>query len=94
LIASALELREWIGVQFTGEVPANATRRWFTYNWPAHWHVVWNVVPISPRAGAPQIEFKVLVERASDAHITYWIDVKNLTSTPVNIEARYALLGW
>jgi hypothetical protein len=94
LIASALELREWIGVQFTGEVPANATRRWFTYNWPAHWHVVWNVVPISPGPGAPQIEFKVLVERASDSFITYWVDVKNLTSTPVNIEARYALLGW
>jgi hypothetical protein len=94
LLAAALELREWVGVQFSGEVPANATRRWFTYNWPAHWHVVWNVVPISPRAGAPQIEFKVMVERASDAYITYWIDVKNLTASPVNIEARYALLGW
>jgi hypothetical protein len=28
----------WVGVQFTGTVPAGQTRRWFTFNWPAHWH--------------------------------------------------------
>ena len=94
LIPAALQLREWIGVQFTGDVPANSTRRWFTHSWPAHWHVVWNVVPMSPKPGAPQLDFNVLVERASDAYITYWIDVTNLTSSPINIEARYAILGW
>lgn len=94
LIPAALQLREWIGVQFTGQVPANSTRRWFTYNWPAHWHVVWNVVPITPKSGAPQLDFNVLVERASDAHITYWIDITNLTGEAINIEARYAVLGW
>lgn len=94
LVASALQLREWIGVQFTGTVPAHSTRRWFTFNWPAHWNVVWTVVPLTAHAGAPQIDFDVLVERASDAYITYWIDVTNVTAEAVNIEARYALLGW
>ena len=94
LIARALETRTWVGVQFTGSIPANQTQRWFTFRWPAHWHVVWTVVPTSPRPGGPQIEWKVQVERASDQHITYWISITNLTPVPVNIEARYAVLGW
>jgi hypothetical protein len=94
LIARALETRTWVGVQFTGTIPANQTRRWFTFRWPAHWHVVWTVVPTSPRPGGPQIEWKVQVERASDQYITYWISITNLTPVPVNIEARYAVLGW
>lgn len=94
LIARALETRTWVGVQFTGTIPANKTHRWFTFNWPAHWHVVWTVVPTSPRPGGPQIEWKVQVERASDQYITYWISITNLTPVPVNIEARYAVLGW
>lgn len=94
LIQSALYENKWIGVQFTGAVAANATQRWFTHSWPEHWHVVWNVVPLTPRSGGPQIDFDVQVERASDQHITYWITVKNLTNQAVNIEARYAILGW
>lgn len=94
LIARCLETRTWVGVQFTGTIPANQTHRWFTFNWPAHWHVVWTVVPTNPRSGGPQIEWKVQVERASDQYITYWISITNLTSVQVNIEARYAVLGW
>ena len=94
LIARALLNERWTGVQFTGTVPANSSRRWFTFNWPAHWHVEWNVVPTSPRSGAPQVNWSVAVERASDSHITYWITIGNLTSEEVNIEARYAVLGW
>lgn len=94
LVPMALRTNEWIGVQFTGRVPPNASRRWFTFNWPAHWHVNWNVVPTSPRRGGPQIDWNVTVERASDRHITYWITVTNLTPDDVNIEARYAVLGW
>lgn len=94
LIARALETRTWVGVQFTGTIPAHQTYRWFTFNWPAHWHVVWTVVPSSPRPGGPQIEWKVQVERASDRYITYWISITNLTPVSVNIEARYAVLGW
>ena len=94
LLASALPVREWIGVQFTGAVPANSTQRWFTHSWPEHLHVPWNVVPMSPMAGAPQISFNVRVERAPDRHITYWIDITNLTNAEAQIEARYAVLGW
>jgi hypothetical protein len=94
LIARALETRTWVGVQFTGTIPANGTQQWFTFRWPAHWHVVWTVVPTSPRPGGPQIEWKVQVERESDQYITYWISITNLTPVPVNIEARYAVLGW
>jgi hypothetical protein len=82
-----------VGVQFTGTIAAGVTQRWFTFNWPQAWHVIWYVVPTSPRSGAPQIEWSVGVERASSTNITYWITIKNLTSNPVNIEARYAVLN-
>jgi len=52
------------------------------------------VVPTSVRPGAPQIRWKVQVERASFAYITYWINITNLTGSPVDIEARYDVLGW
>lgn len=94
LLPLALQTNNWVGVQFTGSLNANQTQRWFTFNWPAHWHVIWTVVPTSPRPGAPQIEWKVQVERSSDRFITYWVNVTNLTAVPVNIEARYAVLGW
>jgi hypothetical protein len=82
-----------VGVQFTGSVAANSSQRWFTFNWPTAKHVIWNVVPTSPRVGAPQIEWNVAVERASATAFTYWITIRNLTATAVNIEARYAVLN-
>jgi hypothetical protein len=82
-----------VGVQFRGNVLANQSRRWFTFNWPQGWHVVWYVVPTSPRVGAPQIQWDVQVERANADYITYWITVRNITSVPVDIEARYAVLN-
>lgn len=94
LIPAAIQTGQWVGVQFTGAVPANSTRRWFTFRWPAHWHVAWTVVPTTPQLGAPQIKWEVSVERAEDAYITYWISITNLTGTEVGIEARYAVLGW
>jgi hypothetical protein len=94
LITVASETRTWTGVQFRGTVAAGQTNRWFTFNWPAHWHVVWTVVPTTPRLGAPQITWQVRVERASDQYITYWISITNISSYPVDIEARYAVLGW
>jgi hypothetical protein len=80
-------------VQFRGQVPANATKCWFTFNWPAHWHVLWTVVPTSARSGGPQIGFQVKHERASDGFVTYWICINNLTPVAVDIEGRYAVLG-
>lgn len=82
-----------VGVQFTGSVPAGQTRRWFTFNWPQAWHVAWNVVPTSPRSGAPQIDWDVEVERANANFITYWVNIRNVSPDPVNIEARYAVLN-
>jgi hypothetical protein len=84
----------WVGTQFTGSLGPNQTLCWFTFNWPAHWHVVWTVIPVTPRQGAPQIRWRTRVERASDSHITYWICITNLTGESVTVEGRFAVLGW
>ena len=94
LIPAALQTGQRVGVQFTGTVPASSSRTWFTFRWPAHWHVVWTVVPTTPRASAPQISWDVRVERADDAFITYWLSITNHGTEEVEIEARYALVGW
>jgi hypothetical protein len=94
LISAALETGMWTGVQFRGTVPAGQTICWYTFNWPAHWHVFWTVVPTTVRSGAPQIKWKVRVERASDRFITYWICITNVSSASTEVEARYTVLGW
>lgn len=81
------------GVQFTGTVPAHQSTRWFTFHWPATWHVVWTVVPTTPAPGAPQITWTTQVERSDPTYATYWITINNLTGAPVNIEGRYAVLS-
>ena len=82
-----------VGTQFTGSVPAGSSRRWFTFNWPVAWHVVWTVISTSPVVGNPQVEWDVAVERASSANITYWITIRNLTGSDINIEAHYAIMN-
>jgi hypothetical protein len=81
------------GVQWTGSLAGNETRRWFTWGWPATWHVVWTVMPTTPRPGAPQVSWTVQVERANAEYVTYWITVRNLTPDPVTFEGRYCLLS-
>ena len=81
------------GVQWTGTLGPRASRRWFTHSWPASWHVVWYMMPTSPRRGAPQLDWDVAVERADAGRVTYWITVKNLTSRTVTFEGRYAVLS-
>lgn len=88
-----LRLGPRVGVQFTGHLPPRATIRWFTFNWPACWHVYWTVIPITVRVGAPQISWRVQVERASSGRITYWIAITNLTDFDVDIEGRYAVFA-
>lgn len=83
----------WTSTQFTGSLGPNASNRWYTFNWPATWHVVWYVVPTSPQPGVPSIDWDVSVERASSTHCTYWITVKNLSGSPVTFEARYAVMN-
>ena len=82
-----------VGVQFAGTVAAGATRRWFTYDWPACWHVLWTVVPTTPVSSGPGIRWWLQVERGSRERITYWIQVSNLTSSPLDIEARYEIVA-
>lgn len=81
------------GTQFTGTLGPNATRRWFTFNWPAHWHVIWYVVPTTVRRGAPEVDWDVAVERGDSSRCTYWITVKNLTNQTVSFEGRYAIMN-
>jgi hypothetical protein len=83
----------YVGMQFNGSLNANQTKRWFTFNWPQEWHVIWYVVPVTPAPGTRQIEWHVEVERASASKITYWIVVKNLTNQAISVEGRYAVLN-
>lgn len=81
------------GVQFTGSLNPGQTQKWFTFNWPVSWHVVWYVVPTTVKNGAPELDWDVEVERAATDKATYWITVKNLTNVPVTFEGRYAVLN-
>ena len=83
----------WTGVQFTGSLGPGASTRWFKHRWPTSWHVVWYMMPTSPQAGAPQLDWDVSVERANSTQCAYWITVKNLTASTVNFEGRYAVLS-
>ncbi|MEV0612058.1 hypothetical protein AB0I81_01970 [Nonomuraea sp. NPDC050404] len=83
-----------LGVQFQGQVPANSTRRWFTHSWPEAWRVAWLVAPTWPMVdGDAQIEWRVQVDRQAAAFLKYFIEIRNLTGGPVDIEARYAVLN-
>jgi hypothetical protein len=80
------------GVQFRGTLNPHQTQRWFTFNWPATEHVLWEVVPTSARPGAAQVDWDVAIERADATHVTYWITIINLIGNAVQFEARYARL--
>ncbi|MGX1159918.1 hypothetical protein FBY31_1721 [Arthrobacter sp. SLBN-100] len=81
------------GTQFTGSLAANESRRWFTFNWPATWHIIWTIMPVTPRRGSPQVNWTVQVERATAEYVTYWITVRNLTPAPLTFEGRYSILS-
>jgi photosystem II stability/assembly factor-like uncharacterized protein len=81
------------GVQFNGTLTPNQTQSWFTFNWPATWHIVWTAMPVNPAPGA-KLSWKVAVERGSPEFATYWITVTNLTNQTINFEGRYAILSY
>lgn len=81
------------GVQFTDVLPANSTKSWFTFNWPEYEFVVWQVVPTTPIPGAPEVAWKVGIERASGAYVTYWITATNKTGSDITVEAHYTILS-
>lgn len=91
--ARLMSLGPWDGIQFYGTVAGGQTSRWVTFDWPACWHVLWLVVPTNPLSGAPQIRWRVQVERSSENNICYWISVSNLTSVPVAVEGRFSVLA-
>ncbi|HEX8306355.1 MAG TPA: hypothetical protein VF612_15885 [Jatrophihabitans sp.] len=82
----------WTGIQWTGTVAAGVSDQFFTFGWPAEWHVVWYVMPTTVQPGAPQLDWDVAVERGDEGHCTYWITVTNLTTVPVDFEGRFAVL--
>lgn len=81
------------GVQWIGSLGPNQSGRWFTFNWPATWHVIWTIMPTTPGGGS-QLTWSVAVERASVEFVTYWITVQNLTGATVSFEGRFEILSW
>jgi hypothetical protein len=81
------------GTQWIGVVNGGATQSWFTHSWPARWHVLWTVMPMTACPGGPQLTWSVRVERASAEHCTYWIQVTNLTPNAVRFEGRFHVLS-
>jgi hypothetical protein len=82
-----------VGVQIVDTVPANSSIDYSTYGWDPAWDVAWTVVPTSPAAGQPQVEWSVAVERATSTSVTYYVTITNLTSSDVGVEGRYAILN-
>jgi hypothetical protein len=78
------------GVQFTGQLAGNASGRWYTFNWPATWHLVWTVVPTTVGGN---VQLTVQVERASSEYCTYWLNVRNLSAAATAFEGRWCLLS-
>lgn len=83
----------WTGVQANVSIGGGQTKRYFTWGWPAQLHVLWQVMPSTAALGAPSLDWDVSVERANQAHCTYWITVKNLTSKALTFELRFAVLS-
>jgi hypothetical protein len=82
------------GVQWTGTLQPGESRRWFTFRWPASWHVLWTVMPTTVLPGAPELGWDVQVERADAEYVTYWIIVSNRTDQAVSFEGRYAITSY
>jgi len=80
------------GTQWSGTLDAGQMQRWFTFDWPATWHVVWTVMPTSG-SDSPQLQWSVAVQRASAEFVTYWITVTNLTTDTVTFDGRYAIMS-
>lgn len=83
-----------LGTQFSGTLGSQASGRWFSWGWPATWHVLWTVVPTSVAAGAPELSWTVEVERASTEYATYWLTITNKTPSPITFEGRWAILSY
>jgi hypothetical protein len=81
------------GVQWNGSLAPNQTQRWFTFNWPATWHIVWTIMPTTIDGANAQLTWNVQVQRANGEFLTYWITVQNLTAATVAFEGRFCILS-
>lgn len=79
------------GTQFTEKLAPNQSINYYTFGWSAAWDVSWMVIPTTAGTGA-QVQCTVSTQ-LSGTTITYWIQVKNLTSATLNIQGRYAILN-
>ena len=50
------------------------------------------IVPTSPTAGGPQLQWSIAVERSSSG-VTYHVTITNLTASNVGVEGRYAIMN-
>jgi hypothetical protein len=82
-----------VGTQFHGSIGAGQTRRWFTWNWPACWHVLWTAQPTVPVTPVPSLRLRTQVERASRERITYWLEVTNDSDQAVEFDGRYEIVA-
>jgi len=80
----------YVATQFTGTLNPGQAHTWFTWGWPAHWHVLWSMMPTT---NGGKVKWKVQVERASDGQATYWLTVTNVGTVACNFEGRYGVLG-
>ena len=81
------------GVQFVGSLAPGVTHKWFTFGWPAQWHVLWTVMPLTTCPGTPQLKWRTQVERASANQATYWLAVTNNSNATVRFEGRFDVLS-
>lgn len=81
------------GTQFHGSLAAGETKRWFTYDWPACWHVIWTAVPTTPVTPGPSVRTRVRVERSSRERITYWIAITNESDQAIEVDGRYEIVA-
>ena len=80
------------GTQWFGLIEGNQTQRWFTWGWPAHLHLAWNIMPLTPCPGGTQLTWSVAVERATASQASWWITVRNLSADRVGFSGRYDIL--
>ncbi len=82
--------RPFTGVQFRGSLRAGQTVCWFTFNWPAQWHVFWHAMSLTD---STKIKWNIRTERSDDSHVTYWVCITNVSDRTAQVEGRYAVLG-
>lgn len=66
-------------VQFTQTTPLapGAQENLFTFNWPASWSILWEVIPTNTGAGTEKLLLTERAERQGNGNLQYWLTVRN-----------------